>query len=385
VNGLEKQLSEAGVLEKAWKSVSAAGGGPGLDGVTLAQFQAQSTARLQQMRATVARGRYRFSRLKTAIIPKSNGKERTLGIPIVADRVVLQAIRQTIEPLCEPLFLNCSHAYRPNRGAQTALSQMTAAMAEGYQWVLEADIENFFDSIQHAALSKQLHTVQSGLGDERLIRQSMGLSRGWWPMKKGVCQGSPLSPLLANVALQSFDQALVASGQRLIRYADDFVVLCRDEAAAQEAQRQAACALGAVGLRLHPNKTRIIDNGRCSFRFLGFEIQPDRIAPAAENIAQLKSGILAWCNPQAMWPWEERVQQVNALLRSFAWYYHQIDTRRLYLTLDAFAIEQLAGLAASLGRDSSTVPSELIRISEMREVSWASQRKRRPPSWGGYR
>jgi len=382
---LKHQVGDPDALTKAWKSVQAAGGAAGVDGLSIPQFAEQLENRLAKIQNQIVRGTYRYSRLRSAAIPKANGKQRLLGIPIVADRVVLQAVRQAIEPMCEPHLLDCSHAYRPQRSALTAMAQLTTALGEGLRFVLESDIRKFFDTINHAALLSSLKMIHVDLPSEPLLVRAITLSRGWWPVRKGVCQGSPLSPLLANVALIPFDQQLIQQGYRMVRYADDFVVLCRSRADCLAAQQAAQRSLSSLGLELHPDKTRTIDNDCQSFNFLGFEIQPDRIAPAADNLAQLKSGILAWCNPRETWHWQERIDQINSLLRSFAWYYHQIDTRRLFLSLDAFALENVEELATRLDLDRAALAARLIRISEMREISWAGKRKRKAKSWGGYR
>lgn len=378
------RFAELKTLQRAWQSVRAADGGPGMDAQTVEQFGKQADRQLANIATLIASGRYRYSRLRVAKLPKPNGNLRTLGIPTVSDRVVLQSIRYTIEPACEPHLLDCSHAYRADRGTMTALAEIAAGLADGYRYVLESDIESFYDSIHHSSLLTALDRIDRELPREKLVREAITMSAGLWSARKGISQGSPLSPLLANVALMDFDRQMTESGFRLVRYADDFVVLCRSRAECEAARTAAEKLLSSIRLKLHPDKTRLIDNHQTCFTFLGFELHPDRIVPTAKNLAELRSGILAWCNPHEKISWGDRIDRINSLLRSFAWYYHQTDSRRLFWSLDAFVDEQLTQLAAMIGEDTSPWRERLVRMSDMREVSWRGKKGKKTRGWNGY-
>lgn len=385
---IAKAVANLDSLVRAWKSVRAAGGCAGVDGITIEAFETGFDKHLKQIEVDLVAGRYRFSRLKRAQIPKSSGKLRQLGIPTVRDRVVLQAMRQQIEPACEAKMLDCSHAYRPKRGAMTAIAAVTTALAGGRNLVLETDIQNFFDSIRHPQLLRQLGAIDARCASSRLLIQALRLSSSFWSAKKGVAQGSPLSPLLANVALLSFDRSTQSNQWTVVRYADDLIVLSKTEEAVQRARQLIEKQLSELGLAMHPDKTRIVDSRLSAFKFLGFEFHPDRLAPDSANIGRLRNGIASICNPHSTLTWQTRIEQINALMRSFAWYYHQTDSRRLFWTLDQYVAECLAELETQIGAPPFEWSSQVVKMSEMRETHWLGSKRtgktRKGRMWNGY-
>lgn len=371
-------------LQAAWAAVRGAGGGPGIDGQTIDRFAVDSQTSLKSIENSLRGGTYRFSRLRSATIPRAHGNPRKLGIPTVCDRIVLQSIRNAIEPACDRLMLDCSHAYRTGRGAMTAIAQVAQAVASGRQVVLETDVQNFFDSIRHRTLLEDLAAMEPRTVGSRLLASTLALSPGYWNARKGVAQGSPLSPLLANVALTRFDRELQSSNWTLVRYADDLLVLCQTVELAQMALESIERALRMLGLTTHPDKTSIVDSRQAAFRYLGFEFHPDRIAPDASNLGKLRDGVLAICNPHSGVPWPSRIEQLNAIIRSFAWYYHQADTRRLFWTLDEFVVEQLTHLQAQIGPPERPWQDQIIKMARMRDVRWLGKSKRQVNGWNGY-
>jgi group II intron reverse transcriptase/maturase len=377
----DERFAEVSNLQRAWKAVKSSGGAPGVDGISVEQFQLEC---LESIRKQLLSGNYAFCKLRVAEIPKPQGGSRRLCIPTVKDRVVLQSIRYVIEPLCERHFLPCSHAYRCGQGALTALQQIVQGLQAGFDYILESDIQAFFDSIRHSDMLASLGKIDRQLSQNRLLRSSLKMSPGWWPARKGIAQGSPLSPLLANVALIEFDRQLTQAKYRLVRYADDFVLLCQNESHCLEGRKLAEEGLKKIGLQLHPNKTRVVNSRRESFSFLGFELHPDRIVPTASNLAELRSGLLAWCNPHQQIGWPERIERINGLLRSFAWYYHQTDSRRIFWSLDQFVREQLEELERTQGEVNDQWRSQLVSMSGLREVTWKGKGKPKGRGWNGY-
>ncbi len=375
--------SDPSVMRQAWRRVRAAGGGAGVDGETLDAFGKRAELAIAKLAKGLPDGDYQFQRLREARIPKANGKTRTLEIPTISDRVVLQAIRMVIEPVCEPRMHPSSHAYRYGRGAMTALDAIFAAMSRGLQTILETDIEDFFGSIRHDMLIQELREYDSRAADSPLLRATLGLSAGRWRRRKGIPQGSPLSPLLANVALTRWDTAVQAEGRVVVRYADDLLVLCDSQKSAGEAQRQVARELRRLGLRMHSGKTRLVDSRREGFSFLGFEFRPDRLAPDESNLRKFRESIAQWSDPGRSIGWEERLKQINALVRSFAWYYHRTDSARLFWTLDHDVLVGLRELAL-VQPPPAGWERRLVQLGSLRQVGWSGKRRRGGGGWGGY-
>jgi RNA-directed DNA polymerase len=263
-------------LQRAWERVQANGGAAGGDGMTVAKFAQDAPARLQHLAQDLRAKTYRPQPVRRVFIPKSGGGQRPLGIPTIRDRIVQQAILQVLEPIFEAQFSPRSHGFRPERGCDTALSVVDRAVRHGYGWVVDADLQRFFDTVDHEKLLDALNEEVADGSLLRLIRQilkagvSLPAAAEVEPTELGTPQGGPLSPLLANVYLHAFDVQMVAAGYGLVRYADDFVIFARSESEAQAALELARTILeGQLGLGVHPEKTRVVSVAH-GFEFLGY-------------------------------------------------------------------------------------------------------------------
>jgi RNA-directed DNA polymerase len=266
-------------LALAWEKVKANRGAAGVDGQSVERFEAQAERYLTELGQALREGSYRPDAVKRVEIPKGPGQTRPLGIPTVKDRIVQTAVKLVIEPIFEVQFLATSYGFRPGRGCKDALREVDRWLKAGYTHVVDADLKAYFDSIPHDRL---LARVEASISDGQVLE----LIRGWmkqdvlrgverWVPTGGTPQGAVLSPLLANIYLHPLDERLMARGYRMVRYADDFVVLCAAPEEAERALQEIRDWVGDNGLMLHPDKTHI---GDCrqpgeGFEFLGYRFE----------------------------------------------------------------------------------------------------------------
>jgi group II intron reverse transcriptase/maturase len=259
-------------LQRAWLAVKRAGGGAGVDNITLTAFAGQLAQELGRLRDELAGGSYRPRPVRRVLAPKPNGGLRPLALWALRDRVAQRAVYDIVAPSFEAIFLPCSFGYRPGLGPEDAVRQVLAYRDRGLRWVVDGDIQDCFDSIPADRLAGLVaRRVEDGLLrryidgwlDAQILNGIDGV-----PAKAGACQGSVLSPLLANVYLHEVDRLLVDRKYALVRYADDLVICCQRKVDAEATLEATGQALGAWGLRLNEHKTRIVhfDQG---FAWLG--------------------------------------------------------------------------------------------------------------------
>lgn len=283
-------------MRRAFQSVKRNHGVAGVDKVDIQAFEANLDDNLAALMFDLKhKGHYHAAPLRRVYIPKGEGKLRPLGIPTVRDRIAQEVVRSLLEPIFEPLFSEFSFGFRPNRNAHQAVEAVTVAHAAGFKWVVDADIQAFFDHIPHSLILSQVELRVADGNILLLLREFLSagvLEDGSIrPSLSGTPQGGVISPLLANIALNVLDHHLTLAGLRFVRYADDFVVLCRSHASAKQALAFVDALLHTdLGLSLSPSKTKIT-NFVEGFDFLGFHLSRRRISIRSKSIEKLKQRI----------------------------------------------------------------------------------------------
>lgn len=284
-------------LRAAFAKVKANGGAAGVDQVTVGMFERHLEENLKRLAQSLKDGSYRPQAVKRVWIPKPGSTEkRPLGVPAVRDRVVQAALLAVLEPIFERDFAEQSYGFRPQRGCKDALRRVDQLVKAGFIWVVDADLKSYFDTIPHGRL---IERVEGKVSDGRVIellqaflRQKVMDSAKSWTPEGGTPQGAVISPLLSNIYLHPLDQHLAEAGLEMVRYADDFVLLCRSEEEAQRALEQVRQWTVAVGLTLHPVKTRIVNAARAGgFDFLGYHFERGRKWPREKSLKKFKEAI----------------------------------------------------------------------------------------------
>jgi RNA-directed DNA polymerase len=373
------------VLQEAWRRVRSNRGAAGVDRETLADVEEYGAERmLQDLQDALRAGRYRPSPVRRRSIPKPDGGVRPLGIPTVRDRVAQQAAKLVLEPIFEADFLDSSYGYRPKRSATEALERIRKSFIEGCVWVLELDIRSYFDSIDHSRL---LGYVESRVSDWRVVK----LVRKWLEagvMEEGVRretvtgtpQGGVISPLLANIYLHVLDEAWAKRGHgRLVRYADDAVVLCRNQAEAEAALELVRNVLCELGLELHPEKTRIVDlrKGLEGFDFLGCHFHA-RVSGQMLERGMRRYYMHRWPSTRSMKRVRQRVRELtgsnrngvtdvrvlisdlNPILRGSGNYFRTGNASDKFRQLDCYVVKRLRRFL--LRRQGRHLRAEQVRL-----------------------
>jgi RNA-directed DNA polymerase len=353
-------------LKIAWDRVRANKGSGGVDGQSMAAFAAQQNQQLERLHGELKENTYQPLPVRQVPIEKRDkpGEYRLLGIPTIYDRVCQQALLNRLEPIFEPLFDDANFGYRRGRSTKDALRKIWREIDGGREWIVDADLRDFFGSVDH---EKLLTLIAQQVADGRVLRLIRAMLKAGsygkgrlFPTERGTPQGGVVSPLLSNILLTPFDREMRRKGYQLTRYADDWVVTCKTAAEARAAIDAALQILKQLGVELHPQKTRVV-HVQQGFEFLGYKIkraQKKLRLPASKIRSQLHRGALyAYPREKSIRRFMDQVRQrtkrnvplktkelieeLNPLLRGWGEYYKRAHVRRLFHRLDGWIVRRI--------------------------------------------
>jgi len=332
-------------LAAAWKRVRSNRGAAGVDGQSVARFERDAQKYLDELHRELRDGTYRPSPVRRRWISKpGTSKKRPLGIPTVRDRIVQTALCHVLEPIWEAKFADQSFGFRPGRGCKDALRRVQGLLRTGSKWLVDADIQSYYDSIDHDRL---LAEVAKEVADskvlgliEALLGQPVMEDTSKWTPEEGIPQGSPLGPLLANIYLHPLDKAMGRIGWEVTRYADDLVIQCRNEGEARAALRRLRGEIASLGLTLHPEKTRVVNAHQQSFDFLGYRFEGRSLRPRDKSLASFKDRVRELTRRRDGNSFPTIIERLNATLRGWFEYFKH-SRKSTFPPLDAWIRRRL--------------------------------------------
>jgi RNA-directed DNA polymerase len=343
------KVHAAATLATAWERVRANAGAAGVDGQSTERFEAGAKLYLTELATALREGSYRPQPIRRVEIPKGDGGTRPLGIPAVKDRIVQTAVKLVIEPIFEAAFHPASYGFRPGRGCLDALREVQELLTDGHSFVVDADFASYFDTIPHDQLMRR---VEERISDGRVL----ALLRSWlkqdilrdmerWTPTQGTPQGAVISPLLANIYLHPLDERMAARGYRMVRYADDFVVLCKSHEEAVAALAEITAWVAENGLRLHPDKTHV---GDCrqpgqGFEFLGYRFEAGRRSVRKKSLTRFKDKIREKTGRMRGESLARIVESLNPMLRGWFGYFKHAHPST-FTALDGFIRRRLRSM-----------------------------------------
>ena len=386
------KVYSANNLRSAFTKVKKNRGAAGVDHQTIEMFEAHLEENLRHLAEGLRTGTYRPGAIRRVYIPKPGTKEqRPLGIPTVRDRVAQAAVRHVLEPIFERDFAAHSYGFRPGRGCKDALRRVDALLKSGYTWVVDADLQSYFDTIAHKRL---MDRIQAKVADGRMMRLIEAYLKAdvmdalsTWEPEEGCPQGAVLSPLLSNIYLDELDHEMARHGHEMIRYADDFVILCRSEQEARKALERVQRWTVQTGLTLHLGKTRIVDaTQRGGFDFLGYHFERGYRWPRKKSLDKIRNAIRAKTRRTNGHSLTDIIGSVNRTLQGwFGYFKHSHWTT--FGPLDSWMrmrlrsiLRRRAGLRGrGRGRDHQRWPNAFFAARGLFSMTAAYQAARQPP------
>ncbi|MEN6319383.1 MAG: group II intron reverse transcriptase/maturase [Syntrophaceae bacterium] len=355
-------------LNNAWQAVKKNGGSAGTDHESVERFEEKLEENIAKLSEELRKETYRPCAIKRVYIDKPGSRDkRPLGIPTVRDRVVQSAIRKVIEPIFERQFSSNSYGFRPNRGCKDALREVDRMLKAGYTHVVDADLKSYFDSIPHDQLMQE---VGRNIADGRLLRLLMSFLKqeilkdlGKWTPETGTPQGAVISPLLANLYLHPVDQAMEEAGYNMIRYADDFVIMCKDETEAKQALHKVTQLITARGLVMHPEKTRLVNTNEAGqgFDFLGYHFERGTRWPRKKSLEKIKDTIRSHTGRSNGHSLADITTKQNRTLKGWFEYYKH-SHKWTFLKLDGWIRQRLRSILRKRSKGAKGISGDMDHI-----------------------
>jgi RNA-directed DNA polymerase len=344
---IDKVQSEA-TLKAAFTEVAANKGAAGVDHVSVEHFAKDKDANLRRLSEELRRGSYQPQQIRRHYIPKLGSTEmRPLGIPTVRDRVVQTALRMVLEPIFEQNFAKHSYGFRPNRGCKDALRRVQELLNTGYNIIVDVDLKSYFDTIPKdrlMALIRQKVTDARVLAlIESFLEQGVLDGDREWTPEQGTPQGAVVSPLLSNIYLDPLDHMMAERGFEMVRYADDYVVMCRNPEEATAALALVKEWTASAGLTLHPTKTRLVDERKDGFDFLGYHFEAGKRWPRGKSLKKFRDTIRAKTKRSSGRSMSQTIADVNRTLRGWFEYFKH-SCRKTFRTEDGFVRRRLRSI-----------------------------------------
>jgi len=366
VHSLMDKVYKRKNLEMAWAKVQANRGSGGVDGQSLEEFSAQLDQQLDRLQKELQEDVYQPRPVRQVQIPKAGkpGEYRMLGVPTIFDRVCQQALLNRLEPIFEPIFDEANFGYRRGRSTQDAMRKVWKEILSGREWIVDADLKDFFGSVEH---EKLLTLLAQRIADGRVLRLIKAMLKAGsygkgrlYPTERGTPQGGVVSPVLSNVLLTPFDRDMRRKGYQVTRYADDWVVTCKSAAEARAAIAAAQKILEQLGVVLHPQKTRVV-HVRQGFEFLGYKIKRGQ-RPLRLRSQQIRSGVrdgdlYAYPKVKSIRRFMDQVREqtkrriplttseliaaLNPVIRGWGNYYKRAHVRKLFSRLNGWIIHRI--------------------------------------------
>ncbi len=383
---MEKIFSKAN-MQEAYRRVVQNGGAPGIDGITVDELKAQCQQHWPSIREALLSGRYQPQAVRQVEIPKPNGGTRILGIPTVMDRLIQQAIHQVLQPIYDPSFSKQSYGFRPNRNAQMAVTEAREIIRSGYRWVVDIDLEKFFDRVNHDVLMNRLW---KRLQDKRLLKLikaylKAGLMLGGMSSARteGMPQGGPLSPLLSNILLDELDKELEQRGHKHLRYADDCNIYVKSKAAGERVLKSITRYVEArLKLRVNVEKSAVARPWER--KFLGYSVtrhQEVKLKVSEVSIKRLKDKFREIFRRARGWAASSTIKLLTPMIRGWVNYFKCSEVKGLFEELDGWLRRKLRVLYWRHWKKPKTRERKLKQLGIEAERAWKSATNGRGPWW----